>query len=427
MIRPRSSRSRSLPIQALMLGSLVSTFGNQLTALAVPWFVLETTGSASKTGLVAAATLAPTVLSMLFGGTVVDRVQQKHLAIGSDVLSGLTVAAVPLFYSTVGLSFWGLVCMMFAGAIFDGPGSTARQTMVPALARRAEIPLEQVNARFGAIRSATELIGAPVAGLLIAILGAANVLWLNAATFVISALLVVALVPPAADPIASGRSFLADVRDGFVFFLGNRPLRVFALTATAVNFLLSPLFGVAIPYFAKTVYESSTKLGLMMGAFGLGGLLGALAYGYLGRHWPRRTLIIVTMCLFGVPMWVMALQPQVAVMCALVLAMGFGSGLVNPMAGTIIQQGVPEHMLGRALGTLSSTAMVAAPLGMLLGGSVIGLLGLTGAIVAIAAIFLALIVATIANPAFRELEHFGREPEPADSTYPAAKPVSNLA
>jgi MFS family permease len=416
------TRSGSLPIQALMLGSLVSTFGNQLTALAVPWFVLETTGSASKTGLVAAVTLVPTVLSMLFGGTVADRVQQKHLAIGSDIVSGLTVAAVPLFYTTIGLSFWGLVALMFAGAIFDGPGSTARSAMIPALARRAETPLEQVNSRFGAIRSATELFGAPAAGLLIAVMGAANVLWLNAATFVISALLVLVFVPLATSPVASGSSFLTDVREGFVFFLGNRPLRALALTATAINFLMSPLFGVAIPYFAKTVYESSTKLGLMMGAFGLGGLLGALAYGHLGQHWPRRNLIVLTMLLFGLPMWVMALQPPVAIMCGLVLLMGFGSGLVNPMAGTIIQQGVPEHMLGRALGTLSSTAMVAAPLGMLLGGSVIGLLGLTGAIVAIAGMFLVLIVATVVNPAFHELEHLGREAQTA-----APGPVAAVA
>jgi MFS family permease len=416
-----------MPIYAMMVGSLFSTFGNQLTALAVPWFVLETTGSASKTGLIAAVTLLPMVFSALFGGTVVDRVQQKHLAIGADVISGITVAAVPLFYTTTGLNFAGLMALMFLGAIFDNPGGTARSAMIPALARRAGIPLEQVNSQFGAIGSATQLFGAPVAGLLIAIMGAANVLWLNAATFALSAILVLVFVPMAARTESSGNSFISDVRQGFTYILTRRVLLAVALLATAINFLLSPLFGVALPYFAKTVYESSAKLGLMMGAAGLGGLVGALAYGRIGLRWSRRTVMLIAMSCFGIPIWIMALQPPVAVMCGLLLVMGFGGGLVNPMVSTMIQLGTPENMLGRVLGTLGSIAIVATPLGMILGGGVIGAFGLNAALIGTAAIFSGLLVIGFANPIFRELDRLGEGQEAQAASSGSTIPDASFA
>jgi MFS family permease len=394
----------AVPIYALLAGSLVSNIGNQITALAVPWFVLETTGSASKTGIAAAATLVPMAISMLFGGAIVDRMQQKHLAIFSDLMSFVTVAAVPLLYHTIGLNFIALLVLMFLGAMFDTPGGTARQTMVPALAKRANLPLEKVNSWFGTIGAATSLLGAPLAGVLIAIFGAANVLWFDAATFLVSALLVTAFVPLAARAIPSGASFLADVREGFTFLMRQRGLRSIVLTATVINFLLSPLFGVVIPYFANTVYGSATKLGLMMGGFGLGALLGSIAYGQFGTRWSRRKAIVVTIVLFTLPIWGMTWQPNVAVMTALTVVIGIGSGMVNPLVTTLLQQATPEHLLGRVIGTFAATAMVASPFGMLLGGSAISLLGLTGSIALIAAIITATLVFVIAHPAFRELD-----------------------
>ena len=398
------------PINAMMIGSLFSSFGNQLTSLAVPWFVLETTGSASKTGLIAAVTLLPAILATFFGGTIVDRVQRKQLAIGADIISGLTIVAVPFFYTTSGLSFVGLMALMFLGAIFDGPGFTARNAMLPALADRAGIPLEQVNSRFGVIGSATALFGAPIAGLLIAVMGAANVLWLNAATFAISILLMAIFVPPSEVAEPTGNSFVSDVREGMAFIFGHRALLQLALLATAVNFLISPLFGVAIPYFANTVYESSTNLGLMMGSLGFGGLLGSLAYGKVALRWSRHSILILTLASFSIPIWIMALQPVVAVMCLLIFVMGLGAGLVNPMVSTMMQLITPTNMLGRVMGTLGSTSMLATPLGLLLGGVSIGAIGLRGTLLGMAVLFGALLVVGLTNRTFRELDQLATAP-----------------
>ena len=83
------------PIQALWIASLVSIFGNSLTALAVPWFVLETTGSASRTGITAAVTIIPIVIANFFGGALVDRTGYRVLSIFSDLVSACLLYTSP--------------------------------------------------------------------------------------------------------------------------------------------------------------------------------------------------------------------------------------------------------------------------------------------------------------------------------------------
>jgi MFS family permease len=409
-----AGRASSLPIRALMLGGLISSIGNQITALAVPWFVLETTGSASKTGLAAAAAMIPLILSVFFGGTVVDRMQQKHLSIFSDLMSCLTVAAVPLLYHTIGLNFITLLALMFLGAIFDGPGNTARQAMIPALAERAGQSLEKVNSGFATISAITALAGAPLAGLLVAVFGAANVLWFDAVTFLVSGLLILAFVPLAAVPEPSGESFLNDMKEGFTYLMRQRGLRAIMFTATVINFLISPLFGVVIPYFANTIYQSASQLGFMMGGLGLGSLLGAVAYGQFGSNWSRRWAIVATMILFTVPIWGMTLLPPLLAMIALLFLIGFGSGMVNPMVFTMVQQQTPAHLLGRVMGTFGATAMMAGPLGLLLGGSSISTIGLTATIAVMAAIISLTTISTLVNPAFHEFD----SPQPGPAVVP---------
>ncbi|HWV34537.1 MAG TPA: MFS transporter, partial [Thermomicrobiales bacterium] len=104
-----------LPIYSLLVTNLISNLGNTLTSLAVPWFVLETTGSASKTGLTAAVTLIPVVVTSFFGGALVDRTSRRGMSIFADALSAITLAAVPFFFLTTGLSFPGLLALMFLG------------------------------------------------------------------------------------------------------------------------------------------------------------------------------------------------------------------------------------------------------------------------------------------------------------------------
>src|ERR671911_2772892 len=210
---------RSAPILALLGANAVSETGNVLAFVAIPWFVLQTTGSAARTGLTGGAFLLAAVVAGVVGGPAVDRLGFKRTSIFADLAGALTVALIPLLYYTIGLAFWQLLVLVFLGGFLDAPGHTARQSLVPDLAGRARMRIERANSAFQGIQHASFLLGPPLAGVLIALLTPGNVLWIDAATFVCSAALVAALVPSVALPsggVAEPRragQYLADLAE----------------------------------------------------------------------------------------------------------------------------------------------------------------------------------------------------------------------
>jgi MFS family permease len=111
---------------ALLAANAVSETGNVLVFVAIPWFVLQTTGSAARTGLTGAAFLLAAVVDGVFGEPVVDRVGFKRSSIIADLTGAVTVALLPLLYHTLGLLFWQLLVLVFIGGFLDTPGHTAR-------------------------------------------------------------------------------------------------------------------------------------------------------------------------------------------------------------------------------------------------------------------------------------------------------------
>ncbi|MGI8484789.1 MAG: MFS transporter [Thermomicrobiales bacterium] len=369
-----------------MVSNLISNLGNMLTSLAVPWFVLEPTGSATKTGLTAAVTLIPVIIASFFGGALADRASRRGLSVPADLMSSLTLAAAPFFYLTTGLSFPGLLQSMFLGAIFDAPGGTARQAMVPELAERASMPLERVNSAFGVNQAVSMLLGAPLVGIMIARLGPVNVLWFAAGAFVVSIGSMLIFVPALARTAPSGTSYLHEVREGFTWLLRNRLMRTLVLAALIINMVVSPIFGVAIPLFAKQQFGSASDLGIMMSGMGVGALIGSLGYGLIGQRFSPRTIMLTAVPLLGAPFAGLAFLPSLWVSWGLLLITGIGSGMVNPLLQTMVQTQTPPSRLGRMMGALIAGSMVAAPIGLLLGGSVIAAIGLSGTLLVAAGV-----------------------------------------
>ncbi len=108
-----SAPPRRLPFSALIGADAISLTGNALTQIAVPWFVLTTTGSAARTGLVAFCGLLPLILAAFLGSTVVDRLGRRRMSIVADVASMACVAAIPLLYARHALAFWQLLALVF--------------------------------------------------------------------------------------------------------------------------------------------------------------------------------------------------------------------------------------------------------------------------------------------------------------------------
>ena len=119
---PQHARpARRLPIFALIGATALSWIGNAMSFVALPYFVLQTTGSAAKTGLTGGEIALAAVSAGVFGGPAVDRLEFRRTSVLSDLTSGVPLAVIPLLYHTVGLAFWQLLTLVFVGSFLDAP------------------------------------------------------------------------------------------------------------------------------------------------------------------------------------------------------------------------------------------------------------------------------------------------------------------
>jgi MFS family permease len=402
-----SGPKRRIPLLAVLGANAVSETGNVLAFVAIPWFVLQTTGSAARTGMTGAAFLLAAVVAGVVVGPVVDRMGFKRTSIAADLAGAVTVALIPLLYHTIGISFWQLLALVFLGGFLDAPGHTARQSLVPDLAGRAGMGIERANAAFQGIQHASFLLGPPLAGLLIALLSPGNVLWIDAATFVVSAALVAALVSPVAprsgaEPRRAG-GYLADLAEGLAFIRRDRLVFWMFGIGMVANFLVLPLFAVVLPVYADQAYGSAVDLGLMLGGFGGGALTGTAFYGTFGHLLPRRATLVAAILLLGLPFWVLVVTPSLGVTMGALFVAGFALGPPNPLTYSVLQERTPQRMLGRVLGAGVSLSMVAVPVGMVLCGYALEVLGLRLTLGGISALYLTVGLISFLTPALTEL------------------------
>jgi MFS family permease len=393
------------PLMTLLAASFVSNMGNALTIVALPWFVLDTTGSASQAGLVGFAQVLPAFLAGLFGGTLVDRFGYRSMSVISDLVSGVSIVAIPLLYHTIGLQFWQLLVLVFTGAMLDIPGLTARRAMMPELATLGNVPLARANAWFEAAQYISLLLGPPVAGLLITAVGTANVLWIDAGSFLISALMIAIAIPPAVRVVRRAHERKRDeLLAGLRFIRHDRVLFWMAIILAASNLLTGPMFAVILPVFVKETTNRASDLGIILAAGGIGALIGSLLYGSIGIRMSRRALWIGTFLVSPLEFWILAADlPFWWLVPGAVLA-GIAIGPINPLMVTIRHERSPAELRGRVFASYSAIAMVAQPLGMVAVGGAIEEFGLHPTLLVIAVSAQLLGISLFFIPAFRDLD-----------------------
>ncbi len=314
------------------------------------------------------------MLANLFGGAFVDRLGYKRASVIADLTSGFTVALIPLLYSTVGLPFWLLGTLVFVGALLDSPGSTARSALLPEAAQQAGWSIERASGVYAAVERGSRLAGAPLAGILIAFVGATNVLWMDAATFLVSAAAISSAALAVPKPAPRSR-YLTELKEGFAFWRRDNVLLAITLTVTATN-LLDSFSTVILPVLAATLYGSSVTLGLMLGALGAGSVVSALVFAATGRRLPRHKTFAVCFSLVALENLLLATFPPEIGAILVLFGSGLASGPLNPIIHTVEFERVPPHMRGRVFGLTHAFAWMAMPLGVLLAGVLVEFVGL---------------------------------------------------
>lgn len=401
------TRKNSLPILALLTANAISLVGNMLSAIAIPWFVLQTTGSAIQTGITGFFTVLPVVLAGFFGGTLVDRLGYKRTSIVADIASGVTTALIPLLYFTIGLEFWQLMVLVFLGALLDAPGSTARSALVPELAEMAQMPIERATSLIHIIERGARLIGAPLSGLLIALIGTENVLWLDAASFFISAGIIAATIkvhPSVQTKEAETRGkYFDELGEGLRFIFHDKLILAIVIMIMATNLLDAVFGGVVQPVYVKQVYGRALDLGLLIAANGGGAVIGALIFSAIGPRLPRHTVFVLGFVLTSLKFFLYAAYPPLWVALVFVLIFSMGAGPLNPIIGAVEYERVPRNMRGRVGGAVSAGAWSAMPLGMLIGGVMTERFGVQAMLLGLGAIYFLTTLSMAFMPAMKEM------------------------
>jgi len=404
---------RRTPLYALYAADIVSLSGNAVAQLAIPWFVLVTTGSAALTGLAVFFNFLPIVLAAFFGGVIVDRLGFRTTSVAADLASSAAVAAIPLLHTTVGIEIWQLMALVFVGALLDAPGATARAALLPDAVELAGLRMERASGIRSGIQQGAQLLGAPLGGLLVATIGATDALWVNSVSFLVSAALVAFLVPRAERkaPAEAPTHFLGELAEGLRFIWQRRTLRAIVLTVLVTNLLDAPL-PVVMAVFAESEYGTATALGLMFGTFGGAALVGSLAYSALGHRWPRRRTFVWGFALMPLLYLTLSTLPPLLLALAVIALAGFAVGPINPMLFTVMVEVVPTHLRGRVFGAVRAGAWASIPLGILLGSAVVDAVGVETTFLGIGVCYAAVVAYGFVNPAFREMDE---RPAPGES------------
>ncbi|MFD0628371.1 MFS transporter [Streptomyces sp. TE33382] len=403
------------PLATVLAANLVSITGNCLTYMGVPWFVLQSTGSAAKAGTVAFCTLLPAVLAALVSGPVIDRMGRRRVSVASDLACGVAVAAIPLLQFADILQFWMLCVLMALTGLFRAPGGTARGVLLPTLAERAGMPLTRAAGLYDGAARCAALTGSALGGVLIAVLGPENVLLVDAATFAVAAPLFafgVRGLPEAraqrrAEPM-SLRAYRRELTDGYRFVAATPLLLGLCLMTLVTRGLDQGWSAVLLPVDAREDLDGAVDLGLLNAVFGVCALTGALVYGAVGSRFRRWPVFTIAFLIGGLPRFVVAAFTDTFTPLAVTMAVeGLAFGVLNPIMATVTYETVPEELRSRVLSATTASVQLVTPLGGLAAGFLVDSAGLSATLLAVGGVYLLATLCPVIFPAWSQMDSTG--------------------
>ncbi|MFB6956014.1 MFS transporter [Streptomyces sp. NPDC056309] len=428
---------RSLrPLAGVLAAMAVSLTGTRVSAVALPWFVLVTTGSATQTGLAAFCEMTPYVLVKAFTGPLVDRIGPRTVSWTTDLASAAAAAAVPLFHTLDLLSFPLLLALVALIGAARGPGDLAKEVMVPEAAERGRVPLERATGLSGVTERLASTLGLAAGGALVGLLGPLTGLVVNAGCFALGSVIIGLSLPPgmgrAAEEPPSQAAGAAEpgywrrFAEGFTFLRGELLLLSVIVMVAVTNLLDAGFVSVLVPVWAKESGNGPAVIGLVGSVMGGAAVLGSLIASVAARRLRRRLVFFTGFLLAGAPRFlILASDAPLGLVLAVFALSGFGAGFVNPVLGALFFERVPRRMLGRVKALSNSLGYAGIPLGGLVAGAAVASAGLVPVLLAGGAAYFLTTNLTGLRPEWREMDRPDgrRAPErrPGEDAEPAGR------
>jgi MFS family permease len=354
---------RRHPLAALLAAEVISVTGSVISELALSWFVLATTGSPAKMALVLGVEMTSIAVFGIPGGSIAARLGTRRTLLTADLARGLLIAIVPTLFLLDALSFPVLLVIVFAIGSCFAPYQASQVVLLSEVVGDDERLLARANALLLGANRTTALLGSPVSGVLIAFAGAKNVLWIDAATFFVSFVLIRAFVPATArqpEDEEDARGLLAGLR-----WLWREPLlKSWTLAISGFELAWQGLFA-AIPVLAFLEYHERPQVaGILFGCFGAGALAGNVAVLPLLRKARPRRLVVLAKIPQALAFCVLVADFHAVTVGAVLLVAGFTTGLIGGPATAIQTNRIPKALRAKALSAFMTITLLAGAAGL---------------------------------------------------------------
>jgi predicted MFS family arabinose efflux permease len=376
---------RQRPLAALLAAEVVSTTGAQMTWLALPWFVLTTTGSPARMGVVMAVELSPLALVGIVSGSVVERIGARRAMLACDFARAPIMGLIPLLHWLGGLSFPLLLVLVFLLGIFWAPYFSSQRIILPELVGEDEGVLAQANALFQGATRLTLVLGPAVAGVLLGLIGPVTVLVLDAATYLVAFVLVAAFVPDGRRSAERGGA--GGVLAGVRFLLRDRLLGPLTVTNAVVEMVFQALVA-AVPVLVFVRYGADARIaGWLFASWGAGSFVGNLAVYRIVERARLLPLACVGIVLQALAVWPLIAETPAAVVGVALLFLGLCNGLAAAPLFGILTARTPPHLRAKVITANVTLGMLAGPLGLAVAGPALQELGTQPVLTAIAVVW----------------------------------------
>lgn len=375
---------------SLFTADILSALGTRVSAVAIPWLVLTSTGSAAKMGVIAACEMLPYALTGVLAAPVADRLGHRRTSIIADIGSALALIAIIVLPGT---SFLELAVLVAVGGSLRGIGDRVKHVMLRPLAEQCDVSMLRITSLYEGLSRSSTLIGAPLGGLLIAWLGTHGALWADAFSFAACALIVATLVQlPAEAPTEekpATEPYWTALRGGFSFLRGDRVLIGMMLMTFAINVFGQASATVYTPLWVEEVVGSPVVLGLLFGGFAGGALLGNVIFTVYADRIPPYRAFVIGALIGGAPrLLTMGLSDTVWLVVSVSFLCGIANASLNPVIGATLFERVPAALQTRVFGVIGALTFAGIPVGSLLGGWTAAALGLRPALLFSGTLFL---------------------------------------
>jgi MFS family permease len=405
----------------LWTGQSISEFGSQISQLALPWLAaVGLHASPFQFSLLGTLGFLPFILFALPAGVWVDRLRRRQILIVGDSARAVLLALIPILWATHTLQMWHLFVLEFVIGVFTVFFDVAYQSYLPSLVEREQ--LIEGNSKLQLTVSVSQVAGPSTSGALIAAITAPYAIVADAASFVVSTLLMLRMRHRETVPEHTADSprpkMWPDVKEGLRWVVGHPWLRAIAACTGTSNYFSQVLFAVVLLYLTRSLHFPAWETGLVFAVGSGGSILGALVVNRLQRRIGVGRTIVATAVCFSVGGLGYPLAPRSAPLPLIMLAqilLSFGSVAYNITQVSIRQAITPERLQGRMNAAMRWIVWGTIPLGTLTGGVIASAYGLRSALwIGATGGLLALLPVTLTS--VRKIETM---PAPVDAPTPA--------